>query len=323
MHELEAFIYVISGNGDIDCEKDSIFEKLREDWGQNCTVMPTSGERKSAYLYGCYLLNGGELSETIGLCLKAIETKNVKGIYYLRRLLPFMLNNIQMARENANVKRLVGVLAGIFAAFYTDDAYLYDSVTTLDKMKGIVIGNKGHYDECDNKYLLYIFLEGGRFEILVDYLAHGLENGEERDGTLSESLLKVDAEFHSQLSYLKSRNRYEEAERLYNLSGRIYDPLDEAGDIKKSWRAEKGYISFGLKKYEEARDALDRYVITDIETVDALDLYNAAVIYAWAANRKAKRSERWAAYIDKALEYADGADRRLRSEEKGVQGGGL
>lgn len=103
--------------------------------------------------------------------------------------------------------------------------------------------------------------------------------------------------FRLVLNRLYTSERYKDMILLFNESEHIFGRVND--EIRGQWEREKARALFYLGKYEAAEKILDKYVDKFDDTGSVYDLYNNAIICAWAANFKEKENAE--SYIKKHI----------------------
>ena len=330
LDKLEYFIYDIAGleynnleimlNYSLGNKADSGRFRTREDRYRLRRMLSCCGPGEA--------LEEVELERAVDLFLTFLRTSNMEASLCLGALLDAVWRS---GGEWGCVRRLSGVLAAVYLLYFCQEAKLLGREETEKSMKAVYERNIVYYEPEDRRFLSQIFLTERRFDCIVALLEADLKSagGESAKGALlREEHIKDECpgggydassedrmwrEFYAILRRLKTGKLYQEALSLFRESGSLFRKARP--EIKGWWEKEWAGILFRLGQYEEAKNILDRYVEQPEGDVNAYDLFDDAVNYAWAANYKEKDDPEWKAYIEKSYSLTLQAEELIRQSD--------
>ncbi len=346
LDKLEYFIYDVSG-----LEYNQLEIMLNYSLGNkaDASKFRTREDRyKLRRMLSCFVpeeaLEEEELERAVDLFLTFLRTYNMEASLCLGALLDAVWKSgdgmsgsqRSVGGEWDCVKRLSGILAAVYLLYFCQGAKLLDSRETEQSMKAVYERNIGYYTPEDRRFLSQLFLTERRFDCIVALLEADLRSaggehtggafpgrecaGEKytgREGVGGEYAApaedKMWREFYAILRRLKTGKLYPEALSLFRESGGLFRKARP--EIRGWWEKEWAGILFRLGRYEEAKNILDKYVEQPEGGVNAYDLFDDAVNYAWAANYKEKDDPEWKAYIEKSYGLTLQAQELIRQSD--------
>ncbi len=237
-----------------------------------------------------------EIEDSIELFLMFLRTKNIEASMCLNALLDAVWEVEQTGREWQCVRRLTGILASMYLLFFVDRAKLLNKDETQNSMKEIFKQNINFYTLEDKKLLIHTFAMNKMFDCVIVLLKMDLKVNGVEEKFAPESECAMWDGFRLVLNRLYTSERYKDMILLFNESEHIFGRVND--EIRGQWEREKARALFYLGKYEAAEKILDKYVDKFDDTGSVYDLYNNAIICAWAANFKEKENAE--SYIKKA-----------------------
>lgn len=260
-----------------------------------------------------------ELERAVDLFLIFLRTSSMEASLCLGALLDALWKSGSERRSGDEwdcVKRLSGILAAVYLLYFCQRAKLLGSGDTEKSMKAVYERNIGYYTPEDRRFLSQLFLTEKRFDCIVALLEADLKSagGEHGGGEYAVSSEdRMWREFYAILRRLKTGKLYREALSLFRESGSLFRKARP--EIRGWWEKEQAGILFRLGQYEEAKNILDKYVEQPEGAVNAYDLFDDAVNYAWAANYKEKDDPEWKAYIEKSYGLTLQAEELIRRSD--------
>lgn len=309
IEKLEYFIYDISGYEYNDLEivlNRSLGNRNDNDFARNNLYKL---REMTSYYSTDISLDEENIKDAIELFLVFLRTYNMEASVCLCAFLDLIWKAGKAGSEWGCVKRVCGILASIYMVNFSHKAKILSKDNTEKNMKNIFNEYIDFYTVEDKKFLTQIFLEEKQFDCILTFLEKKLVvQGIDEKSTLYSQKIMWN-EFFKILEKMYNAKKYEDALLFIEESERLFRRIDT--EVKGYWEREKALVLFFLGKYEEAKNIMDKYV--DEDTKDVYDLYDDAVIYAWAANFKEKDDYSWNDYIDRAISLVEQAESILKS----------
>lgn len=196
--------------------------------------------------------------------------------------------------------------------YFSHKAKLFNKENTEINMKNIFEKYIEYYTVEDIKFLTQIFFQEKQFDCILALLnKHLVVQGIDEEYII-KSQYNMWNDFFKFLKKLHNAEKYEDALLFFKESENLFRRMDT--EVRGWWEREKALVLFYLGKYEEAKKIMDKYV--DEDTEDVYDLYNDAIICAWAANFKEKDDPAWNNYIDRAINLVMQVEYILQSNSK-------
>lgn len=312
IEKLEYFIYDISGyeyNNKEIVLNFSLGNKNDEDFAKN--NLYKLREMTSYYSMDTNF-DEGNIKDAIELFLTFLRTYNMEASVCLCAFLDLIWKTGKVGVKWRCVKRVCGILATIYMVYFSHKAKLFNKENTEINMKNIFEKYIEYYTVEDIKFLTQIFFQEKQFDCILALLnKHLVVQGIDEEYII-KSQYNMWNDFFKFLKKLHNAEKYEDALLFFKESENLFRRMDT--EVRGWWEREKALVLFYLGKYEEAKKIMDKYV--DEDTEDVYDLYNDAIICAWAANFKEKDDPAWNNYIDRAINLVMQVEYILQSNSK-------
>ncbi len=312
IEKLEYFIYDISGyeyNNKEIVLNFSLGNKNDEDFAKN--NLYKLREMTSYYSMDTNF-DEGNIKDAIELFLTFLRTYNMEASVCLCAFLDLIWKTGKVGVKWRCVKRVCGILATIYMVYFSHKAKLFNKENTEINMKNIFEKYIEYYTVEDIKFLTQIFFQEKQFDCILALLNKHLVVQGIDEKYIIKSQYNMWNDFFKFLKKLHNAEKYEDALLFFKESENLFRRMDT--EVRGWWEREKALVLFYLGKYEEAKKIMDKYV--DEDTEDVYDLYNDAIICAWAANFKEKDDPAWNNYIDRAINLVMQVEYILQSNSK-------
>ena len=254
----------------------------------------------------------GNIKDAIELFLTFLRTYNMEASVCLCAFLDLIWKTGKVGVKWRCVKRVCGILATIYMVYFSHKAKLFNKENTEINMKNIFEKYIEYYTVEDIKFLTQIFFQEKQFDCILALLNKHLVVQGIDEKYIIKSQYNMWNDFFKFLKKLHNAEKYEDALLFFKESENLFRRMDT--EVRGWWEREKALVLFYLGKYEEAKKIMDKYV--DEDTEDVYDLYNDAIICAWAANFKEKDDPAWNNYIDRAINLVMQVEYILQSNSK-------
>lgn len=252
------------------------------------------------------------VEKAIDLFLLFLRTYNMEASINLNKLIELIWVTGNEGHQWECIKRITGILSAIYSLYFADKAIIFDKSMTEQEMIRICYNNSRFYTKEDKNFLLHIFLNERKYDYLLEILLLDLEFVQHTESITLESQKKIVNSYIRFLKNIKNRKDYDDELLFLEKSERILNLISDE-TLSKFFndylKTEQAKNLFNLKRFEEAKNIQIDYINNKSgQAKNVYEIYNCAIYYAWAADRKERDDPERKEYLKKAYDMISKAE---------------